>query len=145
MRVEESIMIKADINTVWNIFCNLTCWQDWNTILKNDSCTEGACITEGQKFACRIRPFFWAIDFEPEVQEVVPCVKVVWTAYKYGISARHEFRFRAENDHVRVTSHEIFSGAPVAFAAPLFPRSRIQDMTRTLLEDLKKAAESERK
>jgi hypothetical protein len=138
MVVEETIEINAGIETVWNAFIDLTCWEEWNTVLR-DVATESEIIREGQKFSCSLRFFSVPLFFEPEIEEVVPRRKVVWKGKKYGISSRHEFVFTKRDQGVRVTSRETFSG-PV-FSGVLLPKREIRKLTRSLLRDLKKASE----
>ncbi len=139
MVVEETIEINAGIGAVWDAFIDLTCWDEWNTVL-TDVATENESIREGEKFSCSLRFFSVPLFFEPEIEEVVPRQKVVWKGEKYGISSRHEFIFTKGNGKVRVTSRETFSG-PV-FSSVLLPWMEIRRLTRALLRDLKKASES---
>lgn len=141
MVIEESIIINADIRKVWETFTDLTCWADWNTVLGNVSCGEGTCISEGGSFSCSIKPFVIPVFFEPKIEEVIPYKKVVWTANKMGVYARHEFLFESVNDSVIVRSKETFTGLPLSVASVLFPRSTIEQLTVHLLTDLKTASE----
>jgi len=138
MVVEETIEINAGIGAVWDAFIDLTCWEEWNTVLTNVA-TESESIREGEKFSCSLRFFSVPLFLEPEIEEVAPRQKVVWKGEKYGISSRHEFIFTKIDGRVRVTSRETFSG-PV-LSSFLLPRREIRRLTRALLRDLKKASE----
>ena len=139
MVIEESVEINAGIEKVWNSFTDLTCWEEWNTVLR-DVATESESIREGGKFSCSLRFFSVPLFFEPRIEEVVPRRKIVWKGEKYGISSRHEFMFIKEDRGGNVTSRETFSGP--FFSGILLPRREIRRLTRKLLQDLKKASES---
>ena len=141
MIIEESIFINAPIEKVWQTFTDLTCWLQWNSVLKNVT-TEHACIKKGETFSCAIRPFLFPIYFEPLIEEVIPNDRIVWSGSKYGIFARHEFIFQTVEKGVRVTSKETFQGITIENISFIFPSWRIREMTKSLLGDLKKASEA---
>jgi hypothetical protein len=141
MVIEESILILAPPEKVWQTFSDLSRWEDWNTVLKDVSAADSR-IERGGRFRCSIRPFFLPVRFEPVIEEVVPREKVVWTGSRYGITARHEFLFARQEKGVLLVSRETFSGITVESAPVLFPVQRIRELTRLLLKDLKEAAES---
>ncbi len=140
MVVERSILIRSRLARVWQLFTDLTCWADWNSVLRD---VQGAeiCIAQGTRFRCCIRPFSVPVTFEPKIDEVVPMQMVVWKGEKFGITARHEYRFEEEEGGVRVTSREVFAGPAVAASGRLFPKAEIEELTVRLLKDLKAAAE----
>lgn len=138
MEIAETIEINAGIEKVWNAFTDLTCWEEWNTVLR-DIATESRSIKEGNKFSCSLRFFSVPLFFEPEIKEVAPRQKVVWKGKKYGISSLHEFIFTEKDRRVLVRSRETFSG-PI-LSEVLLPRREIRRLTRELLQDLKKASE----
>jgi hypothetical protein len=140
--VEESIVIDAGIDRVWETFTDITCWKDWSKTLEPLPVKDAGKIIEGARLKFCIRPFSLPVTFEPEVQEVLPNKRILWTGSRYGIHARHEFLFEEVGKGVRLTSRETFVGLPLRFAEFLFPRSRILKLTRSLLLDLKNAVES---
>lgn len=142
MIIEESVIILAGVRKVWETFVDLSCWENWNTVLGAVSNGPDGRIAGGSRFACVVRPFVLPVYFEPLVEEVVPCRKIIWTARKYGISARHEFLFDGDEERTTVMSRETFAGLPFMLAGRLFPAWRIRELTVSLLHDLKSAAES---
>ncbi len=143
MLIEETINITAPLERVWDVFLNLTCWADWNTILTNVSSAE-TCLIEGSKFSCCIRPYAFSIYFQPKVIEVIPNKKIVWTGRKYGVSSLHEFFFDETPDGSLIRSRENFSGLPIRVGGFLFPRKKLTALTTSFLEDLKQASEASR-
>lgn len=143
MVIEESVFINASAGKVWETFTDLTCWVNWNSVLK-DVASEHATIQKGETFSCSIRPFLFAVSMEPYIEELVPNERLVWSASKYGISARHEFIFQRIEDHVRVTSRETLQGITVENMKFIFPAWRIRELTKALLSDLKQATENRR-
>jgi uncharacterized protein YndB with AHSA1/START domain len=141
MIIEETITIKAPLSRVWNLFHDLTCWADWNTIL-NDVKSAETCLIEGGKFSCCIRPYAFPVYFQPKVIEIVPEKKIVWTGRKYWISSLHEFFFEEKIEGTIIRSREVFSGLPIILGGFLFPRQRLTGLTTSFLEDLKRASEA---
>jgi hypothetical protein len=140
MLIEHSVAIHADINTLWNIFMDMTCWKDWSTVLGKVSSDEER-LKEGKVFTFCIRPFAIPIHIEPQVEEVVPGKRIVWSGKKYGIRARHEFIFREEKDCVVLTSREIFQSGPVKSLLFHLPGKKLRQLSEMLLKELKEAAE----
>ena len=141
MVIEEEILINAPLNKVWKIFTDLTCWVDWNSVLKDVS-TGHASILKGETFSCSLRPFIFPVHFETFIEEVALHERVVWSGSKYGIFARHEFIFEMLEDHVRVISRETFKGMTMENMKFIFPAWRIRELTKSLLTDLKEASET---
>jgi len=141
MIIEETINITASLERVWEVFMNLTCWADWNTILTNVSSAE-TCLTEGGKFSCCIRPYAFPVYFHPKVVEVIPKKKIVWTGRKYGISSLHEFFFEETSDGAIIKSRETFWGLPIRLGRVVFPKQKLRALTTSFLDDLKRASEA---
>ena len=141
MLIEESIDINAPLSRVWDVFMDLTCWADWNTILTNVSSPEDR-LTAGRQFSCSIRPYDFPINFQPRVIEVIPEKKIVWSARKYGITSLHEYFFKETAGGGIIRSRERFSGLPLLIGGFLFPRQKIRLLNALFLHDLKRAAEA---
>lgn len=141
MIIEETITINASLSKVWNLFLDLTCWADWNTILRDVSSAE-ACLREGGKFSCCIRPYAFPVYFQPRVNEVIPEKKIVWTGSKYRVSSLHEFYFEEHGEGTIIRSRETFSGLPIILGGFLFPKKTLTGLTISFLEDIKRAAEA---
>jgi hypothetical protein len=142
MVIEESVHIDAPLERVWKTFTDLTCWQDWNSVMKDVS-SGSQSIEKGEAFRFCLRPFFFHVNIEPFIEEVIPNKLVVWAGSKFGIFARHEFFFEGAGEGTTVKSMESFKGMTVDTMPLIFPEKVIREMTRTLLMDLKKAAEKE--
>ncbi len=140
MVVEQSVFIRSGLDRVWKLFTDLTCWAEWNSVLRDVQGSE-VCVEQGMTFKCCIRPFSVPVTIEPKIEEVVPLKKVVWKGEKFGITARHEYLFEEHEGGVRVTSREVFTGAGITASGRLFPKGEIEDLTIRLLDDLKTAAE----
>lgn len=142
MLIEESVVIHAPLQKVWDTFTDITCWKDWNTVLKNVSPEKTEILAEGGKVRFCIYPFHFPVYFEPKIEEVIPLKRVVWSSGKFGITARHEFIFRQAGNGVVVLSRESFKGLSLKTLRFLFPRSRLVELTVAFLKDLKVAAEA---
>jgi hypothetical protein len=141
MIIKESVVIKSSLEHVWDTFTDLTCWQDWSTVVTKVS-SDNDRIIEGGRFKFCIRPFDIPVHLEPVVDEVVPFKRIVWSGKKHGITARHEFTFRVKDGVVQLKSKETFSGIMVKSLKPFFPKNKIQELSRLMLIEVKKAAET---
>ncbi len=133
-------MIYAPLERVWETFTDLACYREWNTVMENLA-ADYAQMREGMKFRCSLRPFAFPVSIEPFVEELIPLKKIVLTGSKFGITARHEYIFGESENRVSVTSRESFGGITFFAFGFVFPAWRIRELTRALLQDLKKAAE----
>jgi hypothetical protein len=140
MVIEHSIDINADMNTVWGIFTDMTCWNDWNTVAGNVS-SKHEKITEGAHFRFCIRPFTIPVHIEPVVEEVIPGKQIIWSGEKYGIHARHEFLFHEARQGIKLTSRETFCGSFINKLWFHLPVKKLHALTITMLQELKAAAE----
>jgi hypothetical protein len=141
MVIEESIVIRADIEKIWTTLTDLTCWKDWNSGLK-DARGETGQLSSGEKFTFCIRPFVFPVRLQPVIEEVVPEERLVWKGSKFGIFSRHEFLLRHIGEGVRVTSRETLRGLPLMFGSLSFPLWKVRELTVGMLNDLKKAVET---
>lgn len=140
MIVEESIFINADVDKVWDTFTDLTCWKNWNSIIR-DVDSECTCLTEGFHFVCNFRPFFFPINVRIEIKKVKHKKSISWVARKTGLLAEHLFDFQKKENGVIVTSREKFDGFVIRNAKFLVPKQKIQKLTRIFLNELKNAVE----
>ena len=141
MRIEHAVIIHADMDTVWNIFTDMTCWHDWNSVA-GDVTSEQDKLTEGKHIAFCIRPFAFPVHIRPVVDEVIPRRRIAWSGKKYGIHAYHEFIFRQDDDSVVLTSRETFK---VNFIQKVFfhvSKKRLHHLSMKMLEELKCTAEN---
>ena len=140
MVINESIIIHADLQKVWETFTNLTCWINWNTVMQ-DVKSDEHCLTKSKYLKCCFRPFVFPIKVKIEIREIVPYQRVVWSAKKKGLSAYHEFIFEKNEKGTSVTSSETFDGFLPKTYAFLLPKGKMRNLTKVFLKDLKKAAE----
>jgi hypothetical protein len=140
MIIKESITINAPLSKVWETFTDLTCWMDWNTVIKNVKSQE-KYLTNAKDMKCSFRPFIFPIKVKIEIEEITPYERLVWSARKKGLFAFHEFYFQKSEKGVLVTSKETFSGLLAGASGFLLPVKRMHSLTRTFLKDLKKASE----
>jgi len=141
MIIKESIIINAAMSKVWDTFTDLTCWINWNSVMKNVS-SEEECLTNGKNLKCYFRPFIFPIQMRIKVEEIVPYERIVWSARKKGLFALHEFFFQKNERGIQVTSKETFSGLLAGASGFLLPEKSMRSLTKTFLKDLKNAAES---
>lgn len=140
MVIEESILIKADIATIWDVFTDLTCWKEWNTVAR-DVASDSGRMKEGSRFRFCLRPFAVPVHLDPVVDEVVEQERVVWSGSKFGIASRHEFLFQQAANGVLLTSREEFRGIPLLVGGRPFTAKIARDLASAMLQELKAACE----
>jgi len=141
MVIEEHILVNADMERVWKVFTDLTCWNNWNSVIRDVYCDD-QCLSHAKTLTCCFRPFSFPINVEINVKKVVPNQYVAWSVRKKGFLAYHEFLFQRDENGVLVTSKETFSGLLVSLFKYLLPRKRMRVLANTFLNDLKWASES---
>jgi hypothetical protein len=129
------------MSKVWDTFTDLTCWINWNSVMKNVS-SEEKCLANCKNLKCYFRPFIFPVQMRIKVEEIVPYERIVWSARKKGLFAFHEFFFQKNERNILVTSKETFSGLLAGASGFLLPEKRMRSLTKTFLKDLKNAAES---
>ena len=142
MVIEESILIHAKMDKVWETFTNLTCWKDWNTVME-DVCTREKCLSCGSEISCCFRPLVFLVKATIRIEEVKPLEQIVWSARKKGFSARNIFTFQNNGKGIIVTSRETFSGFIVTFLSFLLPKKGMRTLIQTFLKDIKTASENQ--
>ena len=140
MLIEEVITIHAPIEQVWNTFTDLTCWMQWNTVIRNVR-SEERCLSSGKEVKCCLRPYVFPIKVRLRVEELIPFELITWSAKKKGLHARHEFIFEKKDNSVLVTSRETFAGLLSSASGAFLPKRKMQALTIRFLKDLKKASE----
>jgi hypothetical protein len=140
MVIEESVLIHAPLEKVWETFTDLARYRAWNTVMENPA-FDVPQMRQGMGFRCSLRPFVFPVSIEPFVEELIPLKKIVMTGSKFCITARHEFLFEKSEEGVSVTSRESFGGITFVVFGFAFPGWRIRELTMDLLRDLKEEAE----
>jgi len=141
MRIEHSVKINAELQHVWDVFVDISCWNDWNTVAVDVRSDTGR-LTEGKRFEFCIKPFVLPLNIRPVVEKLVPGKHVIWSGSKYGINARHEFVFEECEGGVKVTSREIFDGKALKFILVKFTYKSLNRLSVRMLQQLKDAAEN---
>jgi hypothetical protein len=140
MLIKASIIINAPLKRVWQTFTDLTCWENWNTVIR-DVRSEEKTLGNSSILKCSFRPFLFPINVDIKIKEILPDERIVWSASKTGLTAYHEFLFREHEKGVMVTSKETFTGLLTKASGFLLPKKRMLDLTKIFLKDLKKASE----
>ena len=140
MIIEEVIAIHAPIEKVWNTFTDLACWTHWNTVIRNVRSGE-RCLSSGKEVKCCLYPFLFPITVNLRIEELIPHERIVWSARKKGLHARHEFIFGKRDNSVLVTSREALTGLLSKASGVFLPKKKMQALTLRFLKDLKKASE----
>ncbi len=141
MEIVESVTIFSEMERVWDIFTDLACWNEWCRSVREDAKPEGYFMSEGQRLSLRIRPCILTLSIKPLVECVVQHDRVVWSARKFGLFAKHEFLFTNLGGAVLVTSRERFMGPKPLMM--FLPEAKLRNITAGMLSELKEKAESQ--
>jgi hypothetical protein len=134
-------VIHTDLERIWKVFTDLTCWNNWNSVITNACCVD-QCLANGTVITCCFRPFSFRINAQIKVDKVIPKERVIWSVRKKGFFANHEFLFQRQDQGILVTSRETFTGLLVILFCFLLPKKRMRALTTTFLKDLKMASEN---
>jgi hypothetical protein len=142
MIIEEEISIRAPLSRVWQVFANLAAWGEWNSVCQDCCLVSGEAMAPGTCFTFKLRPYYLPIKIPLQITRCDHGREVVWEGQRFGVRGVHRFAFREEGGEVILTSVEIFSG-PLFFLSRLLlvPR-RLHQLSKKLLQDVKKAAET---
>jgi len=141
MLIEESIIIHAPIDKVWETFTNLTCWRKWNTVMEN-VCAGEKRLSRGGEISCSFRSVIFPVKATIKIEEVNPHKYIVWSAQKKGFFSRNVFTFQNNEKGVIVTSRETFNGFVVKVFGFLVPKKKMRTLIQTFLKNIKTASEN---
>ena len=140
MVIEESVLIRADRETVWQTFTDVSCWRDWNRTAC-DAASPAGRIREGDRISFCLRPYALPVTIEVTVDEVVKHEHVVWSGSRFGVRSRHEFFFQQAANGVLVTSRETFTGLPLLLGGAQMTGKVGRELVAKMLRELKAACE----
>lgn len=142
MIIHETVHIRAPMEIVWDVFSRVENWSEWNPVCRQCRFEAGDRLAAGTCLSFELKPLFFPIRIAPEVKDCEKGSLVTWAGAKWGVHARHSFRFEPLGDQVRIDSIEKFFG-PMLFAAKLVGiPGRLHKLTRHLLAAIKTTAES---
>jgi hypothetical protein len=141
MIIAASITIDAPMNTVWEVFTDITNWEEWNPVCRECRLEEGAAMGSGSCFSFELNPIIIPIRIRAVIEHFEPAKKVVWSGSRLGIHANHTFTFNEKNRRVEIQSEESFSGPLLIFARLIGIPSRLHALSVRLLEAIKQEAE----
>ncbi|GAB5416888.1 MAG: SRPBCC domain-containing protein [Crocinitomicaceae bacterium] len=105
-QLETSIIINADLETVWNTFINFEAYPAWETFIKS--------VKGDMKVGARLEAEITGMTFRPTVQIFEEKKELTWLGKLWfsGIfDGRHTFRFSENEDGTTTFSHsEKFRG-----------------------------------
>ena len=140
--IKESIDIAAPLNRVWQVFSMLADWERWNSVCQDCCLLEGEEMAAGTCFSFKLRPYYLPIKIPLHIIKCERMREVVWEGRRFGVHGVHSFQFREREDTVILTSIEIFSGPLFFLSRLLFVPRRLHQLSKQLLQDIKKAAEA---
>jgi len=132
----DEIQIKASLDTVWNLFTNISAWPDWNKEIESASLQTP--LTVGSIFQ-------WStagLNITSTIGELIPKELVAWSGLVQGIMGIHVWNFSVVEDRVLVKTEESWDGEPVRLQVD-FLQQALDQSIRSWLESLKCAAESQ--
>jgi len=142
MVITEQIAIRATVSVVWRVFSSIENWGQWNSVCTDCSVLEGEGLVRDACLSFRLKPYSLPIHIQPRITSCEPGREVVWKGKRLGLHAVHRFTFKQRGEEVVVRSTEKLAG-PLLFVSKLLGiPSELHRLTRLLLEEIKKQAES---
>ncbi len=142
MIIEEKIEIQAPLSRVWQVFASLAAWERWNSVCQDCCLLEGEEMAAGTCFAFKLRPYRLPIEIQLRITKCDPGREVVWEGKRLGVYGVHRFAFQEQGDKVILTSTEELGGPLFFLSRLLFVPQRLHQLSKQLLQDIKKAAEA---
>ncbi len=140
MAVEQSIVINASIDKVWNIIKDVNNWKSWNPVIKNSKYTVGDDLLINNKLEIKIKSGIKTFKYNPMIIESNSPYIVAWTGDCSGFHRRLTF-ILDNSKQTTVTMIEEILGMGTFIARILLPESAIKKTNKIFLESLKKEAE----
>jgi hypothetical protein len=142
MIIEEKIEIQAPLSRVWQVFSSRAAWEQWNSVCQDCCFLEGEEMAAGTCFSFRLRPYRLPIEIQLRITRCDYGREVVWEGQRLGVHGVHRFAFQEQSDKVILTSIEKLGGPLFFLSRLLFVPQRLHQLSRQLLQDIKKAAEA---
>ncbi len=142
MIIEEKIAIAAPLSRVWQVFSSLAAWDRWNSVCQDCCLLEGEEMAAGTCFSFKLRPYYLPIKIPLHITKCDPGREVVWEGQRFGVHGVHRFAFQEQGDTVILTSTEKLGGPLFLLSRLLLVPHRLHQLSRQLLQDVKKAAEA---
>lgn len=123
--IDESIIIDATPEQVWNVLLDFKSWESWNPFIPN---VEGN-LRVGEKMRIRVvSPGMKPMIFKPIVFEVKPNEKFIWggSFLKILYNGDHAFILEpVEKNKTRFRQIERFMGPMVLFMGSMIKKTEI--------------------
>ena len=131
----DEILIRAPIQTVWDIQTDVAAWPSWQPDV--DGAQADGPLAVGSVFRWQTG----GLDITSTVEEVDAPRRIVWGGPAQGIVAVHVWTLEPQEDGVLVHTEESWEGEPVT--AQLETMQGLLDQSlRAWLENLKRTAEA---
>jgi hypothetical protein len=140
-RLDYAITARCRPEHVWQVFANIDRWPQWNPVIGKSHWLTGEQWQLGSRFFMEItQPR--RISFKPEIVEIDPPRRIVWTGSAPGFKGTHGHEFVAQPDGTTlIKTWEEFSGLATIFFTKGMKKKLI-NMYAVWLNSL--AAESEK-
>ncbi len=99
-------------------------------------------MAAGTCFSFKLRPYYLPIKIQLRITRCDCGREVVWEGKSLGVHGVHRFAFQEQGDKVILTSTEQLGGPLFFLSRLLFVPQRLHQLSRQLLQDIKKAAEA---
>jgi uncharacterized membrane protein len=134
----DEIQIKASLNTVWNLFTNISEWPEWHKEIESASLQTSLAVGS---------IFQWStagLNITSTVGELILKERIAWSGLVQGIMGIHVWNFSVIEDGVLVKTEESWEGEPVRLQVD-FLQQALDQSIRSWLESLKGEAERKEK
>lgn len=142
MLIKETILIKAPLETVWDVFTDIDNWDRWNTVCRECRFEDGAILKEGACISFELNPLIFSLRIAPVIETYEEGKTITWAGTKWGIHARHTFTFENFDSGTSLESVEEFSGLMLWGAKLIGMPGRLHELARRMMSAIKAEAES---
>ena len=140
--VEESIIVNASKEKVWQVFKDLGQWPEWNEGVVEAKWVSGEPWAKGSTFQFSAVTGKRKNTFNPIIIESNPESQVVWQGKLWSIKALHTYKFeQVDQTKTKVTTREEFSGALLSLGKKFVSEENIRETFVKSLAKLKEETE----
>jgi hypothetical protein len=112
VRIYSELYITRPPTEVWSCFPDPTRWSEWSPVCRSCCIADGRPLETGSTLVMRLRILGVDITIRATVVQAVARAIVGWECRRFGVTASHTYRLRAEGPGTLISNEEILFGLP---------------------------------
>ena len=141
LRFYAELYVAQQPATVWRYFSDLRQWSRWSPICLDCRLANGSQLGVGSVLRINFRALNIGIVVPATVMEMNAPHLITWTGAKFGLRARHTYRFESRGSGTLMSNEERICGASFPFSSLIKNWYRHTDLSYQSLAGLKRELE----